>query len=129
MKESYYDDEFSTMWVENGMGFQVYKPDLKITIGVARQMVAKRVETFNGVARPVLVDIRNLLTIDAPSRKYFASREAGELILAGAIYLNNPITRWAGNVFLLIDKPLIPAKLFTDKDKAVLWLQQFKFMN
>ncbi len=129
MKQNFYEDDYSTMWIEDGIGYQVYKKDLVITLDIAKQMVEKRIETFSGVARPVCVDVRNLLTIDAESRRYFASKEAGQLILAGAIYLNNPITRWVGNVFMLVDKPLTPAKLFTDKSKALEWLQQYKPMS
>jgi hypothetical protein len=127
--ENYYEDEYSTMWIEDGIGFQVYKPELKITLDVAKKMVEKRVEAFKGVARPVCVDIRNLLTIDNPSRKYFASKEAGQLILAGAIYLNSPITKWVGNVFMLVDKPVTPARLFTDENKAIEWLRKFKNLD
>lgn len=129
MKEGYFEDEYSQMWIENGIGFQVYKPQLVITIDVAKQMVVNRVKTFNGIARPVLVDIRNLLSIDAPSRKYFASKEAGQLILAGAIYMESPIAAFLGNVFLFIDKPITPAKLFTDREKALNWIKQFKNVN
>lgn len=129
MKEGYYQDNFSEMWIENGIGYQVYKPGLEITIDIARQMVIKRVEAFNGVARPVFVDIRNLVSIDGESRKYFASKEAGQLILAGAIYMNNPITKWFGNVFLTLDRPQPPARLFTDRNKALNWLEQWKNFN
>jgi hypothetical protein len=126
MREAYYEDEYSEMWIEDGIGYQIYKPNVEITLDIAKQMVAKRIETFRGVARPVYVDVRNLVKIDSASRKYFASKEAGQLILAGAIHLDNPINRVLGNVFLLIDEPVTPAKLFTDKDKALEWLQQFK---
>lgn len=129
MKQNFYEDEFSSMWIEDGIGYQVYKKDLVINLDIAKRMVEKRIEAFEGIARPVCVDVRNLLTIDAESRKYFASKEAGQLILAGAIYLNNPITRWVGNVFMLVDKPLTPAKLFTDKNKALEWLQQYRTYN
>ncbi len=129
MKEGYFEDEFSEMWIENGIGFQVYKPQLVITIEVAEKMVKSRIDTFGGIARPVLVDVRNLLTIDKESRNYFASKEAGKLILAGAIYLDSPIARFLGNVFLSIDKPVTPAKLFTDKEKAIRWVEQFRHMN
>ncbi len=129
MQEDYYEDKYSKMWIEDGIGFQVYKSEAVITIDVAKKMVTKRIESFKGIARPVYVDVRNLLTIDSASRKYFASKEAGELILAGAIHLDNPINQFFGNIFLLIDVPITPAKLFTHKDKALEWLQQFKHMN
>lgn len=129
MKEGYYEDQYSQMWIEEGIGIQIYKPDLVITIEVAKDMVNKRIAAFNGIARPVYVDVRNLVSIDRASRKFFASREAGQLIIAGAIHLDNPINSWLGNVFLLIDQPITPAKLFISKDKALNWLQQFKHLN
>jgi hypothetical protein len=129
MKEGYLEDEYSEMWIENGIGFQVYKPNLEITIDVARKMVEKRISSFNGISRPVLVDIRNLVSVDSESRRYFATREAGQLIRAGAIYMNSRITMWFGNIFLNIDRPITPARLFTDKDKALAWLEQFKNLN
>lgn len=129
MKEGYYQDDYSEMWIEDGIGFQVYKPNLVIDISVATTMVNRRIEAFNGITRPVFVDVRNLVSIDNASRKYFASREAGQLITAGAILLDNPINSWLGNVFLLLDQPITPAKLFTRKDKALQWLQQFKNLN
>jgi hypothetical protein len=129
MQEAYYEDKYSEMWIENGIGYQVYKSEAVITLDIAKKMVAKRIESFNGIARPVYVDVRNLLSIDNDSRKYFASREAGALILAGAIHLDNPINQFFGNIFLLVDRPITPAKLFTNKDKALHWLQQFKHMN
>ena len=129
MKESYSESEYSIMWIENGIGYQSYKPGLNITLDIAKQMVEERIQSFNGIARPVFVDIRSLKSIDAASRRYFASKEAGKLILAGAIYLTNPLARWLGNVFLNIDIPITPAKLFTDKDKALQWLERFKYNN
>lgn len=129
MKEGYYEDQYSEMWIEDGIGMQIYKRDLAITIEVAKDMVNKRIVAFNGIARPVYVDVRNLVSIDSASRKYFASHEAGRFIIAGAIHLDNPINSWLGNVFLLLDQPITPAKLFTHKDKALQWLQQFKHLN
>ena len=129
MKEGYIESEYSIMWIENGIGYQSYKPGINITLEIAKQMVKDRIQSFNGIARPVFVDIRSLKSIDAASRRYFASKEAGELILAGAIYLASPLARWAGNVFLNIDVPITPAKLFTDKDKALEWLERFKYNN
>lgn len=125
--EQVIETEYSKMWIENGIGFQEYKPGIAITLNIAKEMVRQRIESFNGVARPVMVDIRSLKSIDAPSRRYFASKEAGELILAGAIYLSNPLARWFGNIFLKLDEPITPAKLFTDKNEALQWLERYKY--
>lgn len=129
MIEEYIDNQYSTMWIEDGIGYQVYKPGINITIGIAKEMVQQRIKSFKGVSRPVLVDIRSLKSIDAASRRYFASKEASELITAGAIYMSSPLARFAGNIFLKVDEPITPARLFTDRDEALKWLERFKFSS
>lgn len=129
MKENVYEDEYSKMWIENGIGYQVYKKDLRLNLDIAKDMVKKRIESFNGIARPVFVDARNLVSVDENTRKYFGSEEASELIIAGAVLIDNPINKWLGNVFLILTPPPIPAKLFTNKYKAFSWLEPFKYMN
>lgn len=120
--DGFYDDAFSTMWIEEGIGFQVYKPNVTITLDVAKNMVKKRVESFNGVARPVLVDVRNLGHIQWPAKKYFASREASRLITAGAVLTDNTFVKVIVNLFLR-NVGHFPAKAFSDRDEALQWLR------
>lgn len=126
MKENLIDTPYCSSWLENGIVHNVYKPGLIITIDIAKQMVGQRLEVSKNISRPVFIDIRNLIAIDAASRSYLAGDEGVKYASAGAIYLNNYIQFLLGNVFLKIDNPLIPTRLFTEKEKALLWLQQHK---
>jgi len=117
------------MWLENGIIHHIYKPNLIITIDIARQMVNHRLELTNGITHPVFIDVRNLVAIKADARKHLAGPKAVKYVSAGAIYLDNYLHYLAGNVFLKIDKPAIPSRLFTDKEKAFLWLESFKNLN
>ena len=126
MKENLIDTSYCSSWLENGIVYNVYKPGLIITIDIAKQMVGQRLEVSKNISRPVFIDIRNLIAIDAASRSYLAGDEGVKYASAGAIYLNNYIQFLLGNVFLKIDNPLIPTRLFTEKEKALLWLQQHK---
>lgn len=123
------DTPYYVMYLEHGIIHQVYKPDLIITVEIAKQMVSHRLEITKNITRPVFVDVRNLVAINAASRKYLAGEMAVKYVSAGAIFLDNYLHYLAGTVSIKIDKPTVPSKLFTDKEKALQWLEHFKHLN
>ena len=133
MKASVINTDYSEMWLEDGIIHQVYKPNLIITIQVAKAMVQDRLRISEGITRPMFVDIRNLVAIDSESREYFSSDEAVYLLSAGAILLGSSLKYYiaglAGNVFLTMDRPKIPAKLFNNKERAIKWLHIIGHLN
>jgi hypothetical protein len=70
-----------------------------------------------------------MISTENAARAYMASRPAQQFLSAGAILINNEIHRLLMNLWLKIDKPYIPTKSFTDKEKALEWLKSFKFQN
>ncbi len=127
--KGYIDTPYYKMWLENGIIYHVYKPDLIITIDIAREMVNHRLELTNATTYPVFIDVRNLISIKADARKHLAGPEAVKYVSAGAIYLDNYLHYLTGMVFLKIDTPAIPSRLFTGKEKALRWLEMFKNLN
>lgn len=126
MKERFLETSYAAYWIQDGIVWEVFKLNLIINTEIAKDIVKKRLEVSNGISRPILLDIKGLLSVDTASRKYLAGKEAAYLISAGAILVNGNISRFAGNIFLTIDRPVIPTKLFTDQEKAIKWLQKFK---
>lgn len=127
--ENFKEFETFDVWLENGIIHFVYKPNVIVTLEVAKQMVEEREKVSNMIRRPILLDVRNLASVELKARKYLATERATHLLSAGAVFLDNPLTRWAGNIFLKIDSPPIPTKLFTNKAAALQWLEQFKNLN
>lgn len=127
--ENLIDTPYCSTWIENGIIHHVYKPNIIIDIDIAKKLVDHRLKVTNNITRPVFVDVCNLVAIKADARKYLAGPEAIKYISAGAIFLDNYLLFLVGTVFLKIDNPLIPSRLFTDKEKALLWLEQFKHLN
>lgn len=123
------ENQYCSTWIENDILHHVYKPNLIIDIAIAKELVAHRLEVTAGVTRPVFVDICNLISIDGDARKYLAGPEAIKHVSAGAIYLNSYLQFLAGTVYLKVDEPLVPSRLFTEKYKALLWLEQFKKLS
>lgn len=105
-----------------------YKPGLVIDLEVAKQIVSDRLKISHGVTRPFLIEVTGLLCIDSEGRNYLAGPGC-DLITAGAILTNNKLLAFVGNAFILLDKPLIPSKVFSTEESAVRWLEPFKFPN
>lgn len=123
------ESPYCVTWLENDILHHVYKPKLIIDLDIAKKLVAHRLEVTAGVTRPILVDICGMVAINGDARRYLAGPEAVKHVSAGAIYLNSYLQFLAGTVYLKIDDPLVPSRLFTEKAKALLWLEQFKHMN
>lgn len=77
----------------------------------------------NGTKHPALIDMTNVQTIDYAARKYIAE-ETGDVINAVALITKSPISRVIGNFFIGINKPTYPARLFTNQQEAIHWLQE-----
>jgi hypothetical protein len=79
-----------------------------------------------GVRRPLLVDIRVSLPLDAEARHYYSGQVLVDGFSAlGMIVDASPLGRMMGNVYLRVARPGIPARLFTDEESAVKWLREF----
>lgn len=96
-----------------------------IAIDTAKEIVKKRLEYCEGVSYPLLVIFEGIKAMDKQARDY-SSKQGSEGVLAGALLTNSVYAEFFGNFFLRLTKPEIPAKLFTDKQEALKWLEQFK---
>jgi hypothetical protein len=124
-----YDFHHSSMWLNNGIMYGKYKHDLVIDIEIAQEMVRDRIKVSAGISRPFLIDVTDLLCVDTDGRNYLAGPDGCELISAGAIYTTNKLLAFVGNAFILLDKPLVPAKVFSNELAALRWLEPFKYPN
>ena len=70
----------------------------------------------------VLSDIRGLRSSTSGSRALATTPEATQLHAAAAVIVGNGITRMMGNLFIGMNRPAYPTRLFTDLDSAVAWL-------
>lgn len=120
------DNEYAEIWLEDGIIFNSYKPNLVINLEIAKLMVKERLRITNGITRPLFVDISNLISVDLEAREYLSGGDAIKFASAGAIYSTNPISKFAGKLFIDVNQPNAPTKIFSNKEEAIEWLQQFK---
>ncbi len=95
-----------------------------ITLDVAKQAVEARLRFCEGSSHPALIDMRKIKSVTKEAREYLA-REGAEGIRAGALLIGSPLTRMLGNIFLQINKPEVPTRLFTSEESAKQWLRKF----
>ncbi|HTA84128.1 MAG TPA: hypothetical protein VK783_14385 [Bacteroidia bacterium] len=126
MKTEVYETRHVNYRIEDGILIGVFVPGIYITFDIVSEMVEQRIKFCNGRTLPALIDIRGIVSIDTPSRKYLTGERAKVNMVAGAIVVGSLVSRMAGNIFIAVDKPSLPTKLFNDPDKAIKWLAQFK---
>lgn len=73
----------------------------------------------------VLIDMTAVSEISKEARDYFANERTGSIQRATALLIGSPVSRVIGNFFMGLNKPIHPAMLFTDPQKAIEWLQTF----
>lgn len=111
--------------IENGIIIGTYLETTSLDLVMAQKGVEMRRALSGNCARPLLMDICNLKGASADARKYLASNESLSEVSAGALLVKSSFTEALGNFFFAVSKPIIPKKIFTDKNKAVAWLNQF----
>jgi hypothetical protein len=110
--------------LKEGIVFGTYKG--RITLESAKKVVKTRLEFTEGKSYPVCVKTIYVTAINKDARDYFSTEEANKGIKAGAIYVDSVFQSFMGNFFLKVSKPKVPSKVFTDRKKAIKWLEQFK---
>lgn len=112
------------VWVEGGIAYCSFGDNRNVDLELAKYCVEKRLSVFKGFSYPSHIDMRTIKTISKEARKYFAD-EGSRGIVAGALIVEFPFSEMLGNIFLTINKPKIPTKLFVNSENALNWLREF----
>jgi len=129
MHNNYFQNEYTSMKIEEGILFVEYSKNLEITLDIAKICVFERLKLSNGKNYPILADVRNIKNTHSDARDYIAEKDGTKGISAGAFIVKNQFNKFLATIFInlsLIKTPNLPAKLFTNEDEAKLWLQQYK---
>lgn len=118
--------QVAKVFVDKGVMHAVFEPETIVNISMAKNLVKYRLDLSNNKQFPLYVDIRGILAIDVEARNYLISEEATKLANAAAIHVGNPISKLLANLFLTVDKPIKPTRIFSDKTKALTWLKKYK---
>lgn len=120
------ENHFVTYWIEDDILIGKYKPKTWIDLNAAKQVVGNRLKMSAGRDMLLLADTTDIEYMTREARGYYTTFEGSKEIAACAILISSEISRILGNLFLSINKPSYPSKLFTSKEKAIEWLISFK---
>ena len=116
---------YVSMWMdEEGFLCCQYCKDLHLSLEAAISVVESRIFFAKGASYPLLIDMRGIKSTTKKARQYMATIGA-TLVTAGALITGSSLNRMLGNVFLSIDKPQVPTRLFTNETSARQWLRGF----
>lgn len=114
------------IWIEDGIVQVVFEPNSNVSLDSAKEIIAHRLKITEFQNYPLYVDIRGILFVDEKTRKHLSSHEGTKCAIGAAIHVDNPISKFFGNLFITVNKPDKPTKLFTNKDRAIQWLKKIK---
>lgn len=114
--------------LRDGILYGIYKRGLKITLDKAKKIVADRIKFCNGRNYPAIAFDNGMVSLDRRARQFFASDEGNKCVSAVAFVSDSVFNMYLVRFYLKISlsKPKIPIKIFTDKKKALKWLEQYK---
>ena len=91
--------------------------------------VKENVEVFgkltNKKGAPVIIIGGSQTSTSSEARKYMASAESLKYSWCEAFVLASLAQKILISIYIRIDKPLVPTKVFRDKDEAAYWCLQF----
>jgi hypothetical protein len=93
------------------------------TVSDARANLAAALGVGNGKRRPILIDIRVAVPLDAEVRKHYSGTVLVDGFTAMALLVTaSPVGRMIGNIYLRVASTGIPTRLFNDENSARAWL-------
>jgi hypothetical protein len=101
------------------------KPGASIALEDAQEIMRLLGVLGAGRPRPSLIDLTGMKAMSREARTYFAGPETGKIEKAAALLITSPLGRALGNFFMGLNKPIIPTRLFTSQDQALVWLRGF----
>lgn len=105
---------------EDGVIHLVWQPGVSLGVGDVKAAMAKVNEVSDGLARPLLVEMTDIETVNHEARAAFSTPSAASRI---ALLGSNPVDWMIANFRGAHTYPC-PTQFFTDRTEAMNWLLQ-----
>lgn len=115
---------YMKLWKQESILFCSYSDKLNVDLKIAKHCVKSRLDFSEGASYPVLIRLQGVCSITKEARDYFGE-EGSKFIKAGALIIISPLTKILGNIFLNINQPKVPTRIFTNEKDAIEWLKKY----
>jgi hypothetical protein len=116
--------EFLSLELIEGILIAELKSEI-VDLKIAKASVTHRLQQYNDKDYPLFINIKAVKHITKDARDYLASKEGCHKVASCAIIINSNVTRVLANYFIMINKPLVPTKVFTNEEGAKQWLSDY----
>jgi hypothetical protein len=120
-----WESRFAVVEIKDDIYYVTYKKGITINLEDAKEMIRNRLIFAGNASYPMLVEEEGISSIAKDAREYM-SKEGTAGVTAGAFILKSVYSTFLINFYLTVTRPKIPYRMFTDKTKAIEWLQQYK---
>lgn len=110
---------------EDSISRVIFLPKVEVTLDDAIKIVSIRSKLSKGKKYPVLVDTREMSSINRAARQHFSGEEAAKITSALGFLVMSLLSRVLVNLFLGINKPAYKTKFFTSEVKVIEWLKGY----
>lgn len=100
----------------------VYGYQRRITCQLVKAATAQMSQMIT-VKHPAIVSGPHMIYLDYDAGKYISSKEPTQLLTAAAVITKTRLEQTLGRMFLRINKPNYPVRLFTSEADAEKWLK------
>lgn len=116
------ENDHIKIWKEGEILYALLKKNSILSLNAAKEMVALRLSYMDNKPHKAILFMSNAAIINADARKFLASDAGYEGLIKIALVANSQMNSMIGNLFISLNKPKIPTKLFKDKEGALEWL-------
>ncbi len=117
--------EYADIKLTDGIVHVIYKCE-SYDEKMVDQSIRDRFLVTKNESYPMFSDARKIKKFSREARHRLSQKDAGDGVIAVSILTNSKIQQVIYNFFNVVFKAPSPTRLFSDQEKAMEWLQQFK---
>jgi hypothetical protein len=115
-------------WMEDGIMHSIFLHDIQLDLDLCIALINFRQEFSEGEKQYWLYDLDKLQTMTKDA-KDFAAKYGDNYLHAAAIIVHSHLQKFIINTYIIVKKPNVKTRIFTDKIKAKNWLLELKAKN
>lgn len=119
------DGTYAKMWIADGIFYFIYKPIPILDLPKAKTIVQERFVVQNQVNYPIFCDLRGVQQSVKEARDYLAN-EGAWMTKALALLVEDPHAYAISKMYVHMAKGDYPTQIFTDREKALEFLETNK---
>lgn len=121
-------NEFMHFWIADGILYSKFTHKTTFDLDVIKKLIEMRHTISDNVNQYWCYDVRDANSFPKECRDY-ADKYGQDYLFACALIINSHIQKFLFNAYLKLKKSQIPLQAFTNRDKAVAWLNELKLQN